>query len=137
MGWCNVFSRFPKGGLYVVGWTGCSSSFLGGVYSGCSRCGGQESFIPRPGGSWRRCFDRWLSRLSFVTRLPIDDPRGFSRGTQVGCYFGLVPCEDTSVVQRFGHITRDGPATAHDLVRVMLAMLKSGECWRSGKEEAA
>lgn len=108
----------------------------------------------------------------------IDNPRRFARSKQVGCYFGLVPCEDTSVKQRFGHITREGPptarkllveaawqairrdehvrtrferiagddpgrrkialvATAHWLVRVMLAMLKSGEMWRYGKEQAA
>ena len=102
----------------------------------------------------------------------IDQPRRFSRVKQVGSYFGLVPCEDTSVKHRLGHITADGPATvrkllteaawqmirrcpqvrarferiqhgnrdrrkiaivaiAHYLVRVMEAMLRTGEAWRS------
>jgi transposase len=102
----------------------------------------------------------------------IDDARRFARNKQIGAYFGLVPCEDTSVKQRLGHITCDGPATvrkllteaawqairrdasvrkrferihagkpdrrkiaivaiAHYLARVMLAMLRTGECWRS------
>jgi transposase len=100
----------------------------------------------------------------------VDDPQRFGRIKSVGCYFGLVPCEDTSVKARFGHITKEGPstvrkllteatwqairrdaavrayfdricrndrdrrkialvATAHHLVRVMLAMLRTGECW--------
>jgi transposase len=111
----------------------------------------------------------------------IDNPARFERSKQVGCYFGLVPCEDTSVQARYGHITREGPATvrkylieaawqgihrcthlktyfervakgdpdnrklalvatAHYLVRVMWAMLKSGEAWRyddQKKEKAA
>jgi transposase len=101
----------------------------------------------------------------------IDQAERFRRTKSVGCYFGLVPCEDTSVKSRFGHITKEGPssvrkylteatwqairrdatvraffervrradpkrtrialvATAHHLLRVMLAMLRSGECWR-------
>lgn len=106
----------------------------------------------------------------------IDDPARFKRTKQAGCYFGLVPCEDTSVQARYGHITREGPATvrkylieaawqgiqrcahlkgyferiakkdrqnrkialvatAHYLVRVMLAMLKSGQAWRYGGKD--
>jgi len=102
----------------------------------------------------------------------IDDPGRFSRIKSVGCYFGMVPCEDTSVKSRLGHITKEGPgtvrkllteatwqgirrdpaireyfqrvcrndpkrrrialvATAHHLLRVMLAMLRTGECWRA------
>ena len=102
----------------------------------------------------------------------IDDPRRFSRIKSVGCYFGLVPCEDTSVKTRLGHITKEGPptvrkylteatwqairrdatirahferirredpkrtkialvATAHHLLRVMLAMLRTGEEWNA------
>ena len=102
----------------------------------------------------------------------VDDIRRFGRVTQVGTYFGLVPCQDASGnVNRLGHITKDGPptvrkmlceaawqgikrsgtirgffervqhddpkrkkialvATAHYLVRVMAAMLRSGEVWR-------
>ncbi len=102
----------------------------------------------------------------------IADPRRFSRNKSVGCYFGMVPCEDTSVKARFGHITKEGPptvrrlvteatwqavrrdagirgyferitggekdrrkialvATAHHLLRVMHAMLRTGECYRA------
>jgi transposase len=103
----------------------------------------------------------------------LDDPGRFSRNSAVGCYFGLVPCLDSSAGKdRFGHITRQGPptvrkllieaawqgirrspilrayferimqghpdrkkiaitATAHYLVRVMHAMLRTGEVWRS------
>ena len=102
----------------------------------------------------------------------VDDPQRFRRIKSIGCYFGLVPCEDTSVKSRFGHITKEGPATvrkllteatlqairrdatvreyyqrvvhddpkrrkialvatAHHLLRVMLAMMRSGEIWRA------
>jgi transposase len=102
----------------------------------------------------------------------IDDPNRFRRNKSVGCYFGLVPCEDTSQKVRLGHITKEGPstvrkyvteaawqgirrspqirsffervcrddpgrrkialvATAHHLLRVMLSMLQTGECWRT------
>jgi transposase len=102
----------------------------------------------------------------------VDDPHRFRRTQSIGCYFGLVPCEDTSVKSRFGHITKEGPstvrkylteatwqairrdatvrayyerivredpnrrkialvATAHHLLRVMLAMLRTGESWRT------
>jgi len=104
----------------------------------------------------------------------VDDPHRFRRTKSVGCYFGMVPCEDTSVKARFGHITKEGPstvrrflteatwqairrdatvrgyferivhndpnrrkialvATAHHLLRVMLAMLRTGECWRTAE----
>lgn len=46
----------------------------------------------------------------------IDDPGRFRRNRQVGSYFGLVPCEDTSVHRRLGHITKDGPATVRKLL---------------------
>jgi transposase len=103
----------------------------------------------------------------------VDDVRRFRRNRQVGAYFGLVPCLDSSAGKdRFGHITRDGPPTvrkllceaawiavrrdarirarferiqngdpgrkkiaivaiAHYLCRVMAAMLRSGEVWRT------
>jgi transposase len=105
----------------------------------------------------------------------IDRPMRFGRNKAVGCYFGLVPCQDQSAgPDRLGHITREGPATvrkllveaawqgirhsphiggfferlrrgdsgrkkialvatAHYLVRVMLAMLQTGEAWRYDK----
>ena len=102
----------------------------------------------------------------------IAEPERFRRNKSVGCYFGLVPCEDTIVQSRFGHITKEGPptvrwlvteatwqairrdatvrayyervrhgdadrkkialvATAHHLLRVMHAMMRTGEVWRS------
>ena len=102
----------------------------------------------------------------------VADPSRFRRINSIGCYFGLVPCEDTSVKARFGHITKEGPptvrrlvteatwqairrdaglrayferitkgdkdrrkialvATAHHLLRVMLAMLRTAECYRA------
>jgi transposase len=101
----------------------------------------------------------------------VDDITRFRRTRQLGCYFGLVPCQDASADKnRLGHITRDGPpvmrkliteaawmairgcptfkryfeqvragkperkkialvATAHRLIRVMGAMLRSGEAY--------
>jgi transposase len=44
------------------------------------------------------------------------DPERFRRNNSVGCYFGMVPCEDTSVKSRFGHITKEGPPTVRWLV---------------------
>jgi len=46
----------------------------------------------------------------------VDKPDRFRRNKSVGCYFGMVPCEDTSVKSRFGHITKEGPATVRKLV---------------------
>jgi transposase len=41
----------------------------------------------------------------------VDDVRRFSRVGQVGSYFGLVPCQDSSADRnRLGHITKEGPA---------------------------
>ena len=43
----------------------------------------------------------------------MDNARRFARSSQVGAYFGLVPCQDASAgVNRLGHITRQGPGTA-------------------------
>jgi transposase len=43
----------------------------------------------------------------------MDKAQRFLRSAQVGAYFGLVPCQDASAgVNRLGHITRQGPATA-------------------------
>jgi len=106
----------------------------------------------------------------------VDDAKRFSQNKKIGSYFGLVPCEDTSVKKGLGHITQEGPrtvrrllaeaawqgyrrsphirgyferiqrgdrdrkkialvATAHYLARVMLAMLRNGECWRFDQEQ--
>jgi transposase len=47
----------------------------------------------------------------------LDDPKRFRRAKSVGCYFGLVPCQDQSGSRnRLGHITRDGSATVRQLV---------------------
>jgi transposase len=46
----------------------------------------------------------------------VDDPHRFRRNKSVGCYFGLVPCEDTSMKVRFGHITKEGPPTVRKYV---------------------
>lgn len=47
----------------------------------------------------------------------IDDVKRFTRIKQVGCYFGLVPCQDASGDKnRLGHITRDGPSTVRKLL---------------------
>lgn len=47
----------------------------------------------------------------------VDDVRRFARGRQVGSYFGLVPCQDSSAGKdRSGHITREGPATVRKLL---------------------
>jgi transposase len=43
----------------------------------------------------------------------MDNASRFTRSNQVGAYFGFVPCQDASAgVNRLGHITRQGPATA-------------------------
>jgi transposase len=47
----------------------------------------------------------------------VDDVRRFARTRQVGCYLGLVPCQDSSAGKdRLGHITGDGPATVRMLL---------------------
>jgi transposase len=47
----------------------------------------------------------------------IDQVRRFGSSRQVGAYIGLVPCQDSSGGKdRFGHITRDGPATLRKLL---------------------
>jgi transposase len=47
----------------------------------------------------------------------LDDVRRFGRIKQIGCYLGLVPCQDASADKnRLGHITRDGPGTVRKLL---------------------
>jgi transposase len=47
----------------------------------------------------------------------IDQPKRFGRLKQVGSYFGLIPSQDQSYpINRLGHITREGPATARKLL---------------------
>lgn len=47
----------------------------------------------------------------------VDDVKRFGRSRQVGCYFGLIPCLDSSAGKdRFGHITKDGPSTVRKLL---------------------
>ena len=105
----------------------------------------------------------------------VDQPQRFGSTRRASSYFGLVPrLDETGGCKRYGHITREGPATvrkllaeaswqviryspsmrtfyhsvrqgkksrtgvaliavAHRLLKVMVAMLRSGEVWR--KEE--
>ncbi|HEV58494.1 MAG TPA: IS110 family transposase [Phycisphaerales bacterium] len=43
----------------------------------------------------------------------LDRAQRFTRSSQVGAYFGLIPCQDASAgSNRLGHITRQGPGTA-------------------------
>jgi transposase len=47
----------------------------------------------------------------------VDDINRFGKMTQLGTYFGLVPCQDSSAaVNRLGHITKEGPATVRKLL---------------------
>jgi transposase len=47
----------------------------------------------------------------------VDDIKRFARNRQVGAYFGLVPCLDSSAGRdRLGHITADGPGTVRKLL---------------------
>jgi len=47
----------------------------------------------------------------------VDQPQRFGRGAQAGAYFGLTPCLDESAGKtRYGHITREGPATVRRLL---------------------
>lgn len=47
----------------------------------------------------------------------LDDPHRFARTRQVGAYLGLVPKQDASGnVNRLGHLTKEGPATARKLL---------------------
>lgn len=57
------------------------------------------------------------ARTSEAVMAYIAKPERFQRGKQVGCYFGLVPCQDQSAgTNRLGHITREGPATVRKLL---------------------
>lgn len=56
-------------------------------------------------------------RTSEVIAAYVADPARFNRLRQVGAYFGLVPCQDSSAgANRLGHITREGPATARKML---------------------
>jgi len=56
-------------------------------------------------------------RTSEAVMAAIDDPRRFRRNKAIGAYFGLVPCQDESAGKaRFGHVTREGPATVRRLL---------------------
>ena len=47
----------------------------------------------------------------------LDDVRRFRHNRPVGCYFGLVPCQDQSAgTNRLGHITREGPSAVRQLL---------------------
>src|SRR5213078_4434746 len=47
----------------------------------------------------------------------LDDVSRFGSAKQVGAYFGLVPCQDSSAAKnRLGHITRQGPSVVRRLL---------------------
>jgi transposase len=47
----------------------------------------------------------------------VDHVERFGRSAQLGSYFGLVPCQDSSAGrERLGHITREGPASVRWLL---------------------
>ena len=47
----------------------------------------------------------------------VADPQRFATSRSVGTYFGMVPCQDESAGKaRFGHITKQGPATVRQLL---------------------
>ena len=47
----------------------------------------------------------------------IDDASRFGDSKSIGCYFGLIPSQDSSAsVNRLGHITCEGPATVRKLL---------------------
>jgi len=47
----------------------------------------------------------------------VDKPERFRRNKQIGAYFGVVPSQDDSgETHRYGHITRQGPATVRGLI---------------------
>jgi transposase len=47
----------------------------------------------------------------------VDVPERFHSNRSIGCYFGIVPCQDESAGRnRLGHITKQGPSTVRRLV---------------------
>ena len=56
-------------------------------------------------------------RTAEVIVAYIDDHKRFARINRVGAYFGVIPSQDASAgVNRLGHITKEGPATARKLI---------------------
>ena len=70
----------------------------------------------RPGVMLLRTIPGIGPRTAEAVMAYIDQPRRFRRNKSIGTYFGLVPCEDSSAKQRFGHITRQGPPTVRRLL---------------------
>jgi transposase len=74
----------------------------------------------------------------------IDQPRRFRRNRQIGTYFGMVPCQDSSAgKERLGHITRQGPATVRkyiteaswQVIRHSPSMRQRFEQWQHGRTD--
>jgi transposase len=74
----------------------------------------------------------------------IDRPERFARNRQIGSYFGVVPCQDSSAgKERLGHITRQGPATvrkfiteaAWQVIRLSPSVRKRFEQWQHGRPD--
>lgn len=63
----------------------------------------------------------------------IDKPSRFGSARQVGAYFGLVPKQEQSGnVNRLGHITKEGPATARKLlIEAAWQAIRRSECCRA------
>lgn len=56
-------------------------------------------------------------RTAEAVAAAIDDPDRFRSSKSIGCHFGLVPTQDQSgPSNRLGHITRQGPASARQLL---------------------
>ena len=82
----------------------------------------------RPGVALLRTVPGVGPRTAEVFVAYVDDVRRFARTRQVGCYLGLVPCQDASAGRdRLGHITGNGPAT----VRLLLCEA----AWREQEPE--
>jgi transposase len=74
----------------------------------------------------------------------IDQPQRFARNRQIGAYFGVVPCQDSSAgKERLGHITRQGPSTVRkyiteaswQVVRHSPTMRQRFEAWQHGRPD--
>jgi hypothetical protein len=85
---------------------------------------GQTARGPRMNCSWhisprfgRPSSIRFTEKSGQAVTAFVDDPHRFRNAKAVGCYFGLVPCQDQSGDKnRLGHITREGAPVVRQLV---------------------
>jgi transposase len=88
---------------------------------------------PHPGVTLLQTIPGVGPRTAEAVIAYLDDPRRFKSAAAVGCYFGLVPCQDQSGPKnRLGHITRQGPPT----VRKLLTEASWQAIRRSGRVKA-